>query len=242
MARISAVAGLAVLVLLASTTTRAYQEGQVDKAGALTGVVRIRGPVPRPYVIHVTRDAKVFGRTIPDERLLVSPEGRIKNVVVMLEGIRQGKPWPDLRPTLVNQDGRFIPHVQATRKGERLAIVNRDPVLHNTHGFQGGRTIFNVALPQFLRGRAVSQPLREAGIVEVMCDVHDWMNGWIVVLEHPYVAITDAEGAYVIAGIPPGSYTVTAWHEQLGRRQARVEIPVGGRAQLDFVFSSSTGR
>lgn len=242
MALIRAVGGLAALVLLTSTTAQGYQEGRVDKAGTLTGIVRFEGHVPESYVIHVTRDANVFGGTIPDERLLVSSEGRIKNVVVTLEEIRQGKPWPDLQPTLVNRNGRFIPHVQVARKGERLAIVNRDPVLHNTHGFQGGRTIFNVALPRFLQGRPVSQPLREAGIIEVMCDVHDWMNGWIVVLEHPYVAITDAEGTYTITGIPPGSYTVTAWHEQLGQRQAQVEIPVEGRAQLDFVFSFSTGR
>lgn len=223
------------LVLTGSATTLAYQEGPVKNGGAITGMVRFQGPIPEPYVIWVTKDEEVFGKTVPDERLLISKQGRIKNVVITVEGVQQGKRWPGLKPSLVNEKGRFIPHVQVARKKTRLEIVNRDPVLHNSHGFQSRRTVFNPALP--IQGFKVRARLRRAGIIEVMCDVHDWMNGWVVVLEHPYFAITGEDGTYTITKIPPGTYKVTAWHEKLGKKRMQVTIKAGGRSKLDFAFS-----
>lgn len=213
----------------------AYQEGEVANGGRLTGTVSFQGPIPEPYVIWVKKDEEVFGKTVPDERLLISKQGRIKNVVITIEGVQQGKRWPDLKSGLVNEKGRFVPHVQVARKGAKLEIVNSDPVLHNTHGFQDRRTIFNPALPD--KGMKVQVPLRKAGIIEVMCDAHDWMNGWIVVLEHPYFSATGEDGTYSIAGIPPGTYTVTAWHEKLGKKQAQVTVKAGGNFTVDFAFS-----
>lgn len=233
------VLGLAGFVLIGSAPALAYQGGVVKRGGTLTGTVHLQGPIPKPYVIHVTKNASVFGRTVPDERLLISKEGRLKNVVITVEGIQQGKSWPPSRPRLVNRGGRFIPHVQVARQGSSLQIVNRDPVLHNTHGFQGGRSMFNVALPRYRRDRPVLQPLAEAGVLEVMCDVHDWMNGWVVVLAHPYFAVTGKDGTYSITHIPPGTYTVTAWHEKLGKQEGQIAIPSQGKARLDFALPAS---
>ncbi|MFQ5882208.1 MAG: carboxypeptidase regulatory-like domain-containing protein [Candidatus Methylomirabilales bacterium] len=225
------------LLLMGPSPTRAYQEGPVERGGTLTGTVRFQGPIPEPYIIWVTKDEEVFGKAVPDERLLISKQGRVKNVVITIEGIQRGKPWPNLKPRLINEKGRFIPHVQVAMRGTRLEIVNRDPVLHNTHGFQGGRSLFNRALPRFLRGRPVFQPLPEAGLLEVMCDVHDWMNGWVIVLEHPYFAITGEDGTYAITEIPPGTYKVTAWHEKLGKKETQVTVKGTGGYKLDLTFS-----
>lgn len=222
----------------AQTGKPAYQEAQVSNGGTLWGTIIFKGPIPEPYVIWPTKDVEVFGKTIPDERLLISKEGKIKNVVVSLDGVRVGKRWSNINASLVNRGGRFIPHVQGVRTGAQLKIVNQDPVLHNTHGFQGGRTVFNVGLPT--KDQKVRKSLKQAGIIEVMCDVHDWMNGWIVVQDHPYFAVTREDGNYTISDIPPGSYTITAWHEKLGKRQARVEVPANGKARLDFTFSASS--
>jgi hypothetical protein len=128
--------------------------------------------------------------------------------------------------------------VQVLRTGAQLEIVNRDSLLHNTHGFGGGRTVFNVGLPT--KDQKVKKSLKQAGIIQVMCDVHDWMNGWIVVQDHPYFALTGEDGSFTINDIPPGTYTITAWHEKLAKRQAQVKVPVNGKARLDFVFSPST--
>lgn len=222
-------------LLMVPSAGMAYQEGEVAKGGKLTGTVSFQGPIPEPYVIWVKKDEEVFGKTVPDERLLVSKQGKVRNVVITVEGVQQGKRWPDLKSSLVNEKGRFVPHVQVARKGAKLEIVNTDPVLHNTHGFQDRRTVFNPALPT--QGLKVQVPLRKAGVIEVMCDAHDWMNGWIVVLEHPYFSVTGEAGSYSIADVPPGTYTVTAWHEKLGKKQTQVTVKAGGNSEVNFVFS-----
>ncbi len=217
----------------------AYKEVQISSGGTISGTITYKGPIPEPYVIWPTKDVEVFGETIPDERLLISKEGKIKNVVISLDGIKDGKRWPNISASLVNQRGQFIPHVQVVRTGAQLEIINQDPVLHNTHGFQGGRTVFNPGLPT--QGQKVKKSLKQAGIIQVMCDVHDWMNGWIVVQDHPYFAVTGEDGNFTIADIPPGTYKISAWHEKFGKRQAQVKVPPSGKARLDFVFSPSTG-
>jgi len=214
-----------------------YREVQVGNGGTISGVITFKGPIPEPYVIWPTKDVEIFGKTIPDERLLISKGGKIKNVVISLDWIKEGTRWPNINASLVNQGGRFIPHVQVVRTGAQLEIVNRDPLLHNTHGFQGGRTVFNIGLPT--QDQKVKRFLKQAGIIEVMCDVHDWMNGWIVVQHHPYSAVTGDDGDYTINDVPPGTYTVTAWHEKLGKREIQVKVSAKSKERLDFVFSPS---
>jgi hypothetical protein len=120
-----------------------------------------------------------------------------------------------------------------------LEVVNSDPVLHNTHGFQESRTVFNLALPN--KGQRIKQTLRRAGVIEVMCDSHDWMNGWVVVLDHSYFAITGQDGTYEIPDVPPGTYKLTAWHEKLGRQQQQVTVAAGKVAQAGFTFRPVAG-
>lgn len=216
----------------------AYKEVEVSSGGTISGTITYKGPIPEPYVIWPTKDVEVFGKTIPDDRLFISKEGRIKNTVISLEGIKEGKKWPNINASLVNQGGRFFPHVQVVRTGSQLEIINRDPLLHNTHGFQSRRTVFNVGLPT--QDQKVKRSLKQAGVVEVMCDVHDWMNGWVVVQDHPYFALTGEDGNYTINDIPPGTYTITAWHEKLGKLEARVEVGAKGKARADFAFLPST--
>ena len=214
----------------------AYREVAVNRGATITGEAIHAGPPPGPFVIWVKKDAEVFGEKIPDDRLVVSQAGKIKNVVVTLEGIREGKPWPNHRPQFANKGGRFLPHVQAVRAGTQLEIINRDPVLHNTHGYQGGRTVFNLAQPN--QDQVIRKPLKKPGLVDIMCDAHDWMSAWIVVAPHPYVAITGDDGTYLISDIPAGTYTLTAWHEKLGKKQVQVTVEAGKRQRADFTFSA----
>ena len=216
----------------------AYRGGAVRGGGRVSGVVQYAGPIPEPYVIWVKKDAEVFGEKVPDERLLISREGRVQNVVITLEGLSTGKAWPAATPTLDNRGGRFVPHVQVAQRGVQLTIVNSDPVLHNTHGFQDSRTVFNVAVP---KGRRMKQVLERAGILEAMCDVHGWMNAWIVVLDHPYFAVSGNDGAYEITDILPGTYKLAAWHEKLGRLEQQVKVAAGATVQADFTFRPPSG-
>ena len=215
-----------------------YREVQVSNGGTISGTITYKGPIPEPYVIWPTKDVEVFGKTIPDDRFLISKEGKIKNVVISLEGVKEGKRWPKINASLVNQGGRFVPHVQVVRTGSQLEIINRDPLLHNTHGFGGGRTVFNVGLPT--KDQKVKKSLKQAGIIKVMCDVHDWMNGWVVVQDHPYFAVTEDNGNFTITEVPAGRYKISAWHEKLGRREAEVKVLTNGKVRFNFVFSPSS--
>lgn len=211
-----------------------YREGPVSDGGLITGTVSLKGDPPGPYVIWVKKNADIFGEKLPDERLLVSREGRVRNTVVYLAHVSQGKAWPKKEFPLLNEGGRFIPHVQVVRRGTSLEIRNQDPLLHNVHALQGGKTLFNVALP--LKGQKARRPLPEVGIVDLMCDVHDWMSAWIVVLEHPYFAVTGEDGTYSITEVPPGSYRLMAWHEKLGTIQKEVTVAPGSRLEANFIF------
>lgn len=212
----------------------AYREVAVNNGATISGEALHAGPPPGPFVIWVKKDAEVFGEKVPDDRLLVSRTGKIRNAVITLEGIREGKPWPNHRPQLANKGGRFLPHVQLVRTGAQLEIVNRDPVLHNTHGYQDGRTVFNLAQPNV--DQVIRRLLKRPGLIDIMCDSHDWMNGWIAVSDHPYVALTGEDGAYTITDVPPGTYALTAWHEKLGRQGLQVTVKAKEQKRVNLSF------
>ena len=154
-----------------------------------------------------------------------------------LKGIAAGKPWPEmlLKAPVLDQKGcQFHPHVQVGREGS-LDIVNSDPVLHNTHGYYGKRTAFNVALPE--QNQKVTKMLKQPGSVKVDCDAHGWMLGWIHVVDNPYFFQTGDDGTFSITGVPPGDYTLAAWQEWLGEIEIPVTIRAGETSELDIDLS-----
>ena len=141
---------------------------------------------------------------------------------------------PVSRAAILDQQRcRYLPHVQAAPLGSSFEIVNSDPVLHNTHGYLGQSSAFNVALP--LKSQRVTRKLERPGPVKVKCDVHPWMIAWVVVTEGPS-GVTGPDGSATIAGVPAGTYDVTAWHERLGEKTARVAVPASGQVAVDFSF------
>ena len=235
---LTVLAGLVAALWSAATSAQegGYRELTVSNGAVISGEAVYAGPPPGPFVIWVKKDAEVFGEKVPDDRLLVSRTGKIQNVVVTLEGIREGKPWPSHRPQLANKGGRFLPHVQTVRTGAQLEIVNRDPVLHNTHGYQDGRTVFNLAQPNI--DQVIRRPLRRPGLIDIMCDSHDWMSAWIMVQDHPYAAVTAEDGTYAIGDVQPGTYTLTAWHEKLGRQQLQMTVKAKEQKKANVTFQA----
>ncbi len=211
-----------------------YREVAVADGGSIAGEASYTGSPPGPFVVWVKKDAAVFGEKLPDERVLVSRNGRIRNVLVMLEGVKAGKRWPAQQPRLLNKGGLFVPHLQVTRTAAQLEVINQDSVLHNSHAYMDGKTLFNLAQPN--KDQVLRRPMRRPGIVELMCDSHDWMNGWIAVLDHPYFAVTGEDGTYAITDVPPGTYTLTAWHEKLGRRQTQVVVRAKEQTKMSLTF------
>ncbi len=217
--------GTLLLLFLATPSLAAkYQEGEVSGGGVIHGSVVYHGPVKTRTVLP-TKDKKVCGRIRKEPLIVVGDGGAVKDSVVFLRDVAAGKPWPKMsggaRPVLDQKDCKFKPHVQVARRG-KIDIVNSDPVLHNTHGYYGKRTAFNVALP--IQGGKVTKILRSAGDVRVDCDAHGWMLAWIYVVDNPYFAQTGEDGMFSIDGVPPGEYTLAVWQEELGLAEMPIVV------------------
>lgn len=197
--------------------------------GDVHGTVRFNGPAPRLDPLAVTKDHGACGTAVPDESLLVA-KGRLANAVVTLQGAPGTAPG---KVTLDQQGCRFVPHVQVAPLGSMLEIVNGDPVLHGVHGWLGRTTRFNVPTPA--KGTRASARLDRPGVIQVRCDVHGWMRAYLVVADGP-AAVAGPDGAYTLRDVPPGAYTLTAWHERLGEKTAQVTVPAQGAAHVDFTF------
>jgi plastocyanin len=136
----------------------------------------------------------------------------VKGSVVLVEGVTRGKKaHGDV--VLDNQRCAFVAHVSAAMPGGRVRVKNSDGIVHNPHGRVGKTTVFNVAVPGKDQLVDVTKRLTRPGVVHVVCDAHPHMQGWIVLHDSPYFAVTDEHGAFRIDGIPPGTYKVTMWHE-----------------------------
>jgi plastocyanin len=195
------------------------------------GTVRFIGTAPTPTPLEVTKDRKVCGDTVPDESLLVT-DGGLANVVVRIAV--PGATAEPGRAALDQQRCRFVPHVVALPAGSTLDLLNGDPILHGVHGWSGVATAFNV--PMAFEGQKRPQLLPRPGVIRVSCDVHGWMSAWIVVVDGPHYAVTDEKGLFTVPDVPPGTYTVTAWHERLGERVGSVTVPAEGAATLELVY------
>jgi hypothetical protein len=190
----------------------AYEEIGVADGGTLAGVVRFSGTPPKLPPLAVNKNRDVCGDAKPAEALVVGADRGVKGSVVFVEGITRGKKREG-EVVIDNARCVFVPHVAATMVGGKTRVKNSDAILHNTHGFLGKPTIFNVALPNKEQLVDITKRLTKPGPVRVLCDAHPHMMAWLYVHDSPYVATTDDRGGYRIEGIPPGTYRITMWHE-----------------------------
>ena len=205
---------LAALVVTAAVAVpaAAYEIVSVADAGILTGLVKFVGAPPRLEPLAVNKNRDVCGDRKESEALVLGPERGVRGSVILLEGVGRGKK-PGAELVLDNHRCVFVSHVSAVMTGERARVKNSDAILHNTHGFLGKPTVFNLALPNRDQMIEITKRLTRPGVIRVVCDAHPHMSAWLVVHDSPYYAVTDERGAFRIDGIPPGSYTITMWHE-----------------------------
>jgi hypothetical protein len=203
-----------------------YEEMQVANGGAIKGKVTYTGSVPTRKIIP-TKDQEVCGGIRDEQQVIVGPDSGVMNAIVYLKEVPKGKRWdkPKKTPTINNRKCNFEPHVQVMPAGMNLAILNSDPVLHNTHGFLIKATVFNVAMPK--QGMRVERPIKKPGIVRVECDAHGWMLAWIYAADNPYYAMTGRDGSFTINDVPPGDYTMVVWQEYTGS----MDVPVTVKAK-----------
>ncbi|SVA98130.1 uncharacterized protein METZ01_LOCUS150984, partial [marine metagenome] len=224
-----------------------YRVVTVENGAVLQGRVTFGGEVPAPKRLLVTKDEEVCGfgyRERSDVSVVV--DGGLLGVVVAIEGVKEGKEWSAsmFEGRVVDQrDCIFQPHLQVIPKWTDVSIVNSDPVLHNIHAWelmeQGGRTLFNLGQPPE-RG-VITQSLRprRGSRIRLECDAHDFMQGWIYAADSPYAVATSEDGSFVMEDVPPGAYTITAWHPFLGIRAQVVKLDPDGESEITFNFTGN---
>jgi hypothetical protein len=221
------VLGAAVVVLAVAGEAVGYEAGTVSNGGSITGKVVFNGTVPAKRKIVPTKDREVCGSGVREvDQITVGPDKAVADSIVFLKKVEKGKAWtkPPKTPEIDNVKCDFKPHVQAMPQGD-IVVVNSDPVLHNTKSFFDKTPVFNLALPN--QGQRITRAIKRTGIMRVECDAHGWMLGWVYVADSPYYAVTAKDGAFNITDVPPGSYTLVAWHEYTGP----VEVPVTVKAK-----------
>ena len=133
----------------------------------------------------------------------------------------------------------YDPHILIARVGQTVKILNPDGTLHNVHVFGKVNEEFNQAMPKFQEEIERVFDKVETDPFAIRCDVHPWMNAFAVVLDHPYAAVTAADGSFSIPNLPAGTYQVEIWHEQIGFQTHEVTVAEGGTATLDVTWTPS---
>ncbi len=232
--RITMVVVAAFMVAWASGSF-AYETIEVKSGGSIEGVAEFAGAtVPKDPMLTLSSETKYCGKNLPAEKYVIK-DRKIENVVVYLTDVKSGKAIPAEPITLTNVKCAFAPHVAVGFKGGKIIQKNDDPIFHNIHTYINGKTAFNIGLPE--KGSSVTKPLLRDGLMEVTCDSHPWMHGFVQILDHPYGAVTNAKGEFMIKDIPAGTYTVEAWHEALGKvKVGTVKVESGKASTIKVEF------
>src|SRR5579885_2538189 len=189
--------------------------------GTISGKVTYTGTPPKMKPIDMAKEPACAqahaGAPVLTENAVTGPGNALKWVVVYVSAGDQPAP-PPAEPVRYDQKGcQYIPHVAAMQVNQPLDIYNVDPSSHNIHPLARVK-------PEF---------------IPVKCNIHPWMHGWFVVLATPHYAVTGDDGAFTLAGLPPGKYTVTAWHEQFGTQSQEVTISDNETKTVNFTLKAT---
>jgi hypothetical protein len=212
---------------------------KVDSATAATikGKVLLEGTPPENPIIKMSSDPACGNAEVRAESYAVE-NGALQNVFVHIKDGLGNKYIFDTptEPVKLDQKGcRYIPHVLGVRVTQPLEVSNSDQTLHNVHGMPQTNREFNHGQPIAGMKNTVTFSSPEV-MIPFKCDVHSWMIAYVGVVPHPYFAVTGNEGTFELKTVPPGTYTIEAWHEKLGRQTQSVTIGEKDAKDLTFTF------
>ena len=196
-----------------------YKVITVTDGGTISGTVKWSGPVPHNLEFPISKDPQICDpdskKSADLERLVVGPQGGVANTIVYLKNITSGKALelPEQRRHLDQKHCRYIPHILLVPQNGNLSMMSSDATLHTIH--MDGAATFNLPFP--FTDRPTTRTMSTPGLVHLRCNGgHVWMNAEMMVVTHPYYAVTDESGRYEFTNVPPGTYQIVAWHEGWG--------------------------
>jgi len=210
-------------------------------SASVSGVIHFTGAAPSNPKIDMSQEAACKGKytTPPVEPQFVVNDGKLGNVFVYVKsGLPNGATYTaPATPVEIDQTGcLYHPRVFGVMTNQDIVIKNNDAVLHNIKAVPATNRGFNISQPS--AGMTSTRKFTSPEVmVPLECNVHGWMHAWVGVLPHPFYATADSTGSFSIKNLPPGTYTIEAWHEKLGTQQATVTVGAGEAKTQDFTFS-----
>jgi len=213
-------------------------------AGTVTGHVRFEGPPPARPTIYMAADPscdKIAPNGRPADVVVVDQAGGLANVLVYVKsGLPEKARWemPSGAVKIDQKGCAYVPHVLGVRAGQEIEIHSADETLHNVDARTTLNTPFNEAMVG--AGTVLRKSFTRPEVaVKLKCDIHPWMSAYVGVFDHPFFAVSSADGRFTLPALPEGEYTVEAWHESLGMKSATVEVDDDDVATLTFSFAGN---
>jgi plastocyanin len=217
-----------------------YFKVDPSTAGVLTGRIGYAGARPPRKRIDMSGDpacVEAHHGKAYDESIVVNPNRTLANVFVYIKSGLEGKQFETpATPVTIDQQGCwFRPRVLGIQTGQTLRVTNSDPVTHNIHPMAEINREWNHSQGEGdapLARRFVKPEI----MIPVKCNIHSWMHAFIGVLDHPYFAVTGADGTFEIPNVPPGDYVLAAWQEELGTQEQKITVGPSGKIETNFTF------
>lgn len=213
----------------------------MDSADAATVMGKVNFTGAKPTARPIRMDAEKYcaeqhgGAPVPSEEVVINSDGTLANVFVWVKDGLGDRSFPvPAEPAKLDQKGcMYTPHVMGMVAGQNLEVTNSDETTHNVHPQPKENQEWNMSQPP--KAAPISKAFaREEMMVPVKCNVHPWMKSYIGVVKHPFFAVTGKDGSFTIKGLPPGDYTIAAWHEKYKTVEQKVTVGAKESKTVDF--------
>jgi len=233
------------------TTTEGTPYVSTGNEGTITGKISFTGAAPEAKKIDTSADAACTSKSpnLMTEDWAVK-DGKLANTFVYIkdgtvDGAKKIGDYTFTAPSaavVLDQNGcHYKPHVLGVMVNQNISITNSDPTTHNIHFMPANNPDWNQSQVNGAAALTHKMPHAEV-LVPVKCNQHPWMKSYVGVMKHPFFAVSAEDGSFTIRGVPPGKYTVVAWHEGGAKgteKTMEVTVPAKGAGAADFSFGAS---
>ncbi len=246
-----AICGCLIISSALQTDAWAYDSSTVINGATVQGKITFTGAVPEPKTFELRRYYdREYCATLSDgkgHRLLkevnVGPEGGLKDVVVVIEGVEKGKAFAATDAEVEASLCQFLPFVTVVSDKRKVTVFNRDPVSHDIQGYAYDQSGVDIVLHRpalHVSGTTdVVQLVKGRKVFTMQCGMHPYMQNWGYAIDNPYYAVTGPTGAFTIGDLPSGTYRLKVWHPTLGTHEREITVKPNETVTLDLAFDTT---